>query len=155
MKILVSDWWNWSYFHANFRKFWKYDPCLHQFLHWIRALGHRYTRRLILQPISGARPQIDLRTKSPPPPRDSWQEDNIILAIDFIKNREIFKAKILYYESRQDKQDVCDGTIKWNSISLMKCNVDRLYLLVWKLIPFINVTWQQLIVTLKQTALYL
>ena len=67
MQILVSDWWNWTYFHANFRKFWKYDPCLYmyQFLLWIR--GHCYTRRLILQPISAACPWIDLCTKNPPP----------------------------------------------------------------------------------------
>ena len=57
---------NWAYFHANLRKFWKYDPCLYQFLHWIR--GHCYTRRLILRPISEARPRIDLCTKNPPPP---------------------------------------------------------------------------------------
>ena len=61
----MSDWWNWAYFCANFRKFWKYDPCLYQFLHWIR--GHLYTRRLILRPISAARPRIDLCTKNPPP----------------------------------------------------------------------------------------
>ena len=54
------------YFRANLRKFWKYDPCLYQFLHWIR--GHRYTRRLILRPISAARPRIDLCTKNPPEP---------------------------------------------------------------------------------------
>ena len=63
---LVLDWWNWAYFGANLRKFWKYDPCLYQFLHWIR--GHRYTRRLILRPISTARPRIDLCTKNPPVP---------------------------------------------------------------------------------------
>ena len=28
--------------------------------------GHRYTRRLILRPISAARPRIDLFTKNPP-----------------------------------------------------------------------------------------
>ena len=50
-------------FCANFRKFWKYDPCLYQFLHWIK--GHRYTRRLILWPISAAHPQIDFCTKTP------------------------------------------------------------------------------------------
>ena len=52
-----------SLFSCQFKKFWKYDPCLYQFLHWIR--GHRYTRRLILRPISAARPQIDLCTKNP------------------------------------------------------------------------------------------
>ena len=31
--IFVSDWWNWAYFCANFREFWKYDPCLYPFLH--------------------------------------------------------------------------------------------------------------------------
>ena len=36
----------------------------YQFLHWIR--GHRFTRRLILRPISVARPRIDLCTKNPP-----------------------------------------------------------------------------------------
>ena len=64
----MSDWWNWTYFCANFRKFWKYDPCLYQFLHWIR--GHLYTRRLILRPISAARPRIDLCTKNPPGKKD-------------------------------------------------------------------------------------
>ena len=34
------------------------------FLHWIR--GHPYTRRMILRPISAARPRIDLCTKNPP-----------------------------------------------------------------------------------------
>ena len=34
----------------------------YQFLHWIR--GHRFTRRLILSPISVARPRIDLCTKN-------------------------------------------------------------------------------------------
>ena len=66
-EILVSDWWNWAYVRANLRKFWRYDSCLNQFLHWIR--GHRYTRRLILRPILAARPRIDLCTKNPPPPR--------------------------------------------------------------------------------------
>ena len=61
---LVSDWWNWAYFRANFRNFWKYDPCLYQFLFWIR--GHRFTRRLTLRPISAACPRIDLCTKKPP-----------------------------------------------------------------------------------------
>ena len=61
---LVSDWWNWAYLRDNFRKFWKYDPCLYQFLHWIR--GHHYTRRLILRPISAARPRTDPYTKNPP-----------------------------------------------------------------------------------------
>ena len=56
----LSAWWNWAYFCASFRKFWKYDPCLYQFLHWIR--GHCYTRRLILQPISVACPKKDLCT---------------------------------------------------------------------------------------------
>ena len=37
---------------------------VYQFLHWIR--GHRYTRRLILRPISAARPRVDLCTKNPP-----------------------------------------------------------------------------------------
>ena len=46
-------------------KFWKYDPsCLYQILHCIR--GHRYTGRLILRPISAARPRMDLCTKTPP-----------------------------------------------------------------------------------------
>ena len=63
---MVSDWWNWAHFRANFRKFWKFDPCLYQLLHWIR--GHRYTRRLILRPISAAHPRIDLCTKNPPGP---------------------------------------------------------------------------------------
>ena len=54
----------WAHFRPNFTKFWKYDPCLYQFLHWIR--GHCYTRRPILRPISVARPQIDLCTKNPP-----------------------------------------------------------------------------------------
>ena len=67
-EILVSDWWNWAHFRTNFRKFWKYDPYLYQFLHWIR--GHRYTRRLILRPISAARPRIDLCTKNPPRDND-------------------------------------------------------------------------------------
>ena len=49
--------------HPPLRKLWKYDPCLYQFLLWIR--GHRYTRRLILRPISVARPRIDLCTKNP------------------------------------------------------------------------------------------
>ena len=31
--------------------------------------GHRYTRRLILRPISAVRPWIDLCTKNPPPSR--------------------------------------------------------------------------------------
>ena len=62
---LVSDWWNWAYFRANFRKFLKYDPCLYQFLHWILR-SHRYTRRLILRPISAAHPRINLFTKKPP-----------------------------------------------------------------------------------------
>ena len=66
LEILVSDWWNCVYFCVNLRKFWKYDPFLYQFLHWIG--DHRYTRRLILRPISAARPQIDLCTKNPPPP---------------------------------------------------------------------------------------
>ena len=66
MEILASDWRNWACFCTNFRKFWKYDPCLYQFLHWIR--GHCYTRRLILWPISAAHPWIDLCTKNPPPP---------------------------------------------------------------------------------------
>ena len=61
--MLISDWWNWAYFRATFRKFWKYDPCLYQFLLWIR--GHPYTRRLILWPISAARPRIDIRIKNP------------------------------------------------------------------------------------------
>ena len=61
----MSDWWNWAYFCANLWKFWTYDPCLYQFLHRIR--GHHYTRRLILRPISAARPRIDLCTKNPPP----------------------------------------------------------------------------------------
>ena len=64
-KILVSDWWNWAYVCTNLRKFWKYGPSLYQFLHWVR--GHRYTKRLILRPISAARPRIDLCTKNPPP----------------------------------------------------------------------------------------
>ena len=64
-KFWYQIWWNWAYFCANFRKFWKYDPCLYQFLHWIR--GHLYTRRLILRPISAACPRIDLCTKNPPP----------------------------------------------------------------------------------------
>ena len=52
-------------FSCQFRKKkWKCDPCLHQFLHWIR--GHRYTRRLILRPISAKSPRIDLCTKTPP-----------------------------------------------------------------------------------------
>ena len=63
-RFIVSDWWNWVYFRAKFWKFWKYDPCLYQFLHWIR--GHHYTRRLILRPISAARPRIDLCTKNSP-----------------------------------------------------------------------------------------
>ena len=54
-------------FSRQFKKIWKYYPCLYQFLHWIR--GHRYTRRLILRPISAARPRIDLCTKNLPPPR--------------------------------------------------------------------------------------
>ena len=46
--------------------------CLYQFLLWVR--GHRYTRRLILRPISAARPRIDLCTKNPPPhPRVSYK----------------------------------------------------------------------------------
>ena len=60
------------YFRANFGRFWKYDPCLYQLLHWIR--GHRYTRRLILQPISAARPRIDLCTKNPPPGGQNFWE---------------------------------------------------------------------------------
>ena len=74
----MSDWWNWAYFCANFRKFWKYDPCLYQFLHWIR--GHLYTRRLILRPISAARPRIDLCTKNPPPPGPwPWGFDHVLI----------------------------------------------------------------------------
>ena len=30
LKILISDWWNWSYFQANLRKYWKCDPYLYQ-----------------------------------------------------------------------------------------------------------------------------
>ena len=63
-EILVWNWWNWPYFHTNFRKFWKYDPCLYQFLNEIRV--HRYTRRLILGPISAARRRIE-----PPSPGDT------------------------------------------------------------------------------------
>ena len=37
LEILVSDWWNWAYFRDNFRQFWKYDPCLYQFLHWMSS----------------------------------------------------------------------------------------------------------------------
>ena len=65
--FFLKFWWNWAYFHANFRKFWNYDPYLYQFWHWIK--GHRYTRRLILGPISAAPPWIDLHT-NPPPPSD-------------------------------------------------------------------------------------
>ena len=39
-------------FAAILENFEYYDPCLYQFLHWIR--GHRYTRRLILSPISAS-----------------------------------------------------------------------------------------------------
>ena len=57
-------------FLHHFQKILKIRPCLYQFLHWIR--GHRYTRRLILRPISAARPWIDLCTKKPPGcPRDA------------------------------------------------------------------------------------
>ena len=59
-------------FCAHFRKFCKYDPCLYQFLHQIK--DHRYTRRLILRPISAARPRIDLYTKNPPP--ESYKHDS-------------------------------------------------------------------------------
>ena len=41
-------------------KFWKYDPYLYQFFHWI--WGHCYTRRPILRHISAAHPRIDLCT---------------------------------------------------------------------------------------------
>ena len=37
LEILVWNWWIWAYFHANFRKFWKCDLCLYQFLHGIRG----------------------------------------------------------------------------------------------------------------------
>ena len=39
-------------------------------LHWIR--GHRYTRRLILRPISAARPRIDFYTKNSPLHKRQW-----------------------------------------------------------------------------------
>ena len=61
-KFFVSDWWNLAYFHT---KFWTYESCLFQFLHWIMC--HPYTRRLILGTISAARPLIDLCTKNPHP----------------------------------------------------------------------------------------
>ena len=41
-----------------------HDNPTQQFLHCIR--GHRYTRRLILRPISAARPRTDTCTKNPP-----------------------------------------------------------------------------------------
>ena len=53
-------------FCANVRKFWKYDPFLYLFC--IKLRGHRYNRRLILWPISAARPRMDFRTNNPPPP---------------------------------------------------------------------------------------
>ena len=55
---------------------WKVDPFLYQILPNNETMfipvfalnrGHRYTRRLILRPISAARPRIDLCTKNPPP----------------------------------------------------------------------------------------
>ena len=55
----MSDWWNWAYFHISFRIFWKYDPRLYQFLHWIKG-SSLYLRRLILRPITTAWLQIDL-----------------------------------------------------------------------------------------------
>ena len=64
------NWWNCAYLCADFRKFWKYDPSLYQFLQQIR--GHRYTRRLILRPISVARPRIDFSAKNTPPPWPWW-----------------------------------------------------------------------------------
>ena len=57
-------------FWCQFKKILKIWPMfrpLYQFLNWIR--GHCYTRRLILRPISAARPRIYLCTKNPPPPR--------------------------------------------------------------------------------------
>ena len=83
-EIFVSDWWNWAYFHTNFRTIWKYDPCLHQFLHWIR--GHRYTRRPILRPISAARPPERPLYYEPPPPglMQVWQHFQSTLLAKFI-----------------------------------------------------------------------
>ena len=68
-------------FQANFGNFsirlMKFGLCLHQFnkilkiwpmfipVFALSIRGHRYTRRLILRPISAARPRIDLCTKNP------------------------------------------------------------------------------------------
>ena len=83
----MSDWWNWAYFCANFIKFWKYDPCLYQFLHWIT--GHLYTRRLILRPISAACPRIDLCTKNPPSPRYAYHYQTWCKSLQLLLQNEI------------------------------------------------------------------
>ena len=49
---------------CQFKIILKIWPMFIQFLQWIR--GHRYTRRLILRPISVAHPWIDICTKNPP-----------------------------------------------------------------------------------------
>ena len=64
----------WKFFNPKFMKFGqlgdkfekilKSDPSLYKFCNWKR--GHSYTRRLILWPISAARPHTHFCTKNPP-----------------------------------------------------------------------------------------
>ena len=81
-------------------------PCLYQFLHWIR--GHRYTRRLILRPISAARPRIDLCTKKPPASNSTRITESILTMI-LITSRQW--ESISFIESYRK----CSISIKFDS----------------------------------------
>ena len=87
----VSDCWNWAYFRANLRKYWKYDPCLYQFLHWIR--GHHYTRRLILRPMhfSGTSSDRPLYSEPPPRPRGNDHDERNTFYLSKIKTLIFFQ----------------------------------------------------------------
>ena len=99
--MLVLDWWDWYYFHANFRTFWKNDPCLYCFLHLVR--GHYYTRKLILGLISAACPQPYMYLCSKHHPRlysreyQYREKYKMNILHEYVFDIEIFNKKHLTY----------------------------------------------------------